>query len=55
MIKFESLSKNYTSDFQKTTTEFFSTDEKKINSAKKFADGLFEKSLEELHSDAGNT
>lgn len=51
MIKFEALSKNDTSDFQKTTVEVHSADDKDINSAKEFADGLFEKSPQELHAD----
>ena len=51
MIKFEALSKNEASDIQKSNSELSSAETNDINLAKDFADGLFEKSPEELHND----
>ncbi len=51
MIKFEALSKNETSDVQKSNMEITTANTNEIDRAKDYADGLFEKSPEEIHAE----
>lgn len=51
MIKFEAFSKNESSEIQNFNIEVSTFNVNEIDRAKDFADGLFEKSPEELHAD----